>query len=290
MADKNTLFYEKPNIDDSTFPIKIKYVYSDESTDVFFKTHWHRHMEFLYFISGKAIIYCDSKPILAEAGDLIVINSNELHQGQNLSSKLARYCIIIDPDIFYTSFMDICETKYISPIVQNYILFQNKISNDKEIKNYIEHMINEYENHENGFELMIKGYIYQLLAILVRKYAISYLTPEEYEKRVENLEMFNSVFEYVEGHYAQKISLQTAVNMVNLSQAHFCRLFKGLTGKTFIEYVNYIRLNKAEQMLKNSDMSVTEIAISVGFSDINYFSRLFKRYKGVSPTDIRKRN
>lgn len=287
MVERDILFYEKPIIDDSSFPIRIHSVCSDESTDIFFDTHWHREMEFFYFTSGKGIIYCDLNPIPVEAGDIIVVNSNELHRGQNLSSKLGRYNIIVDPDIFHTGFMTRCETKYIYPIIKNHIVFQNKISDDKKVEENIKKIIHEYESGLNGFELMIKGYLYELFALLIRRYAISYLTPREYEKRVENLKNFGDLFKHIETNYTQRTTLKEAAAMSNMSQSHFCRSFKEFTGKTFVEYVNSIRLNRAEILLLNSNMSVTEIAMEVGFNDINYFSRLFRQHKGVSPTEMR---
>lgn len=287
MVAKDILFYEKPEISNSSFPIRIKSAYSDESTDIFFDTHWHREIELFYFTSGKGIIYCDLNPIFVESGDFVVINSNQLHQGQNLSSQLERYNIIVDPDIFHTGFMSICETKYIYPIVQNYIQFQNKVSADYKIEENIKKIIREYESGEEGFELMIKGYLYELFALLIRGHVVSYLTPQEYGKRQQHLKAFDSVFKYVEANYTQRITLEEASDMANMSQSHFCRSFKELTGKTFIEYVNWIRVNRAESLLRNSNMTVTEIAMSVGFNDINYFSRSFKKYKGISPTDAR---
>ncbi len=287
MTKKDIQFYEKPDITDVDFPIRIKSIYSDESTDIFFNVHWHKEIEFFYITSGKAIIYCDFNPITVSEGDFVVVNSNQLHQGQNLSNRLGRYNIIVDPDLFYTGFKSRCETKYIYPIMQNYILFKNKISDDKEIGNLIQKLIKEYEMQENGFELMIKGYLYELFGLLVRRHVVSYITPREYEKRLQQLKRFDRVFRYVEENYSQKITLTEAADMANMSRSHFCRSFKELTGKTFIEYVNFIRLNRAELFLSNSNMSVTEIAMCVGFNDINYFSRLFKQYKGMPPSDVR---
>mgnify|MGYP001943253646 FL=1 len=75
-----------------------------------------------------------------------------------------------------------------------------------------------------------------------------------------------------------------------MSRSHFCRLFKEVTGQTLIEYVNDIRLSKAKAMLQDPNLSITEIALSTGFSDINYFSRLFKKTYQISPSGMRMKN
>ncbi len=74
-----------------------------------------------------------------------------------------------------------------------------------------------------------------------------------------------------------KITLKELASRVNLSAHHFCRTFKQITGKTTIDFINGIRLDKAIYYLKETDLNMTEIAMRCGFDSINYFSRLFKR-------------
>ena len=77
--------------------------------------------------------------------------------------------------------------------------------------------------------------------------------------------------------------------MCNLSISHFTHRFKAVTGKSLKEYVAYIRVEKAKELLYNTNLSVKEIAESVGYSDQNYFSRIFKKYSGESPLGYRKK-
>lgn len=75
--------------------------------------------------------------------------------------------------------------------------------------------------------------------------------------------------------------------MLHLNKDYFCRLFKKATGTSVIEYLNFARVCKAEELLK-SDMNITDIAYTVGFSSLSYFNRSFNKYKGYSPTCYRK--
>jgi AraC-like DNA-binding protein len=76
--------------------------------------------------------------------------------------------------------------------------------------------------------------------------------------------------------------------MLNISRHHFCRQFKNLTGKSAIDYINIVRIEKAYVLLKQGTLNVTEAAISTGFNNISYFSRLFKYYKKMSPSQVSK--
>ena len=75
--------------------------------------------------------------------------------------------------------------------------------------------------------------------------------------------------------------------MANMSDYHFCRLFKQITGKSAIDYINRFRVEKSLLLLRKSNCNITEIALSCGFNDTNYFSRTFKKYKHISPTQMR---
>lgn len=285
--DKEILLYENMDMTDQSMPIIFhKDFFSMESGEDNFSSHWHEKIEFLYFIKGKAAIQCNSSEFEVEAGDLIVVNSNELHQGHCISEEAEYYCIIIDTSLFQNRLLDICETKYINPIYHNRILFKNKIENDIDVGKYITEFAREYEAKEIGYEMAIKAYIYQLLTLLLRKHVQLILTPQEYVVRMNNLKRFNKVLEFIEEKYNEKITLNQLCSLANLSRFHFCRIFKDMTGKAVGEYTNSLRINKAEVMLKEGGKNITEIGMSCGFNDINYFSRVFKKYKRIPPSQL----
>jgi len=76
--------------------------------------------------------------------------------------------------------------------------------------------------------------------------------------------------------------------MVNLTPYHFCNVFKAATGRTFVDYVNRYRMDIAERLLKEG-ATVTEAAAKVGYDNLNYFTKTFKRIKGVTPSEMKKR-
>lgn len=83
-------------------------------------------------------------------------------------------------------------------------------------------------------------------------------------------------------------SLERIASRIGISEAHFCRMFKEYTGFRPFEYMNLLKLQKAKELLKNTEMSISEISQSVGYESHSYFSMLFKRYMGVTPTEYRR--
>lgn len=184
---------------------------------------------------------------------------------------------------------DTSQSKYILPIASNLILFQNKISGDALINECINKIICEYNEKKSGYELAIKSAIYYLFVILLRRYINKVLTEKEHSLREKNMDRFSRIFRYVELNYMYPITTHKSAKMLNITVSHFCHLFKQLTGITFSNYVNYLRIKKAETLLRNTNMTITEIAISIGYNDVAYFSRIFKKQKNISPSEYRNR-
>lgn len=285
--DKSAALREPMPMPDPSFPVKLHTIKVQEPGTTLFAHHWHEHIEFLYFLSGKATIECGSTPLQSEVGDLVVVNSNELHYGISTSANLFYYAMIVDISLLHSHSLDAVETKFITPISQNRILFQNQISKDSDITACMNSLIRELETRELGYELSIKSHLYHLLTLLVRKYVASLTDIDDYHVRLRDLERLAPVFKHIDDHYQDKLTVQQLADQTGLSRFHFSRLFKQLTDKSLIEYINLIRINKSEQLLRHSKMNISEIALATGFNDIYYFSRTFKRLKNVAPSEWR---
>jgi two-component system response regulator YesN len=103
----------------------------------------------------------------------------------------------------------------------------------------------------------------------------------------EKIALFNTVKQYIIDNIDKEIDLENISKTFNLSHYYFCRTFKEMLGYNFSDYINIVRIDKAKQFLKADSMSVKEICYSVGYSDPNYFSKVFKKYEGVSPTEYK---
>lgn len=97
------------------------------------------------------------------------------------------------------------------------------------------------------------------------------------------------LLDWLEVHVDQTISLEEAAGRCALGKSQFCSLFKKATGETFVNYVNRLKMRKALILLENGSLQVQEVAMKIGVSDLSYFSRLFKRYHGISPSDVWKK-
>lgn len=259
--------YEKIPV--KTFPISLQEL---NLSPAVFPLHWHEHIEINLILEGKITLRCDDKKITAKGGDCVIFNSNELHQG--LDGERCRFlCVILSPSFFDA----------------DYVIFTNKVRDDF-IANEIQHIFNAADKNTDAMSAVIKGHSYLLVAHLIENYAEKKLGKNRYMQHQKNMSRINDAIKYIEQNYTDSISTKRLAKLTNVSEGHFCHIFKEAIGKTAIEYQTNLKLNKAVDLLKTTDMTVLEIAMQCGFSDANYFVRIFKKYKNCTPGALRRQD
>lgn len=268
---KDISLYEKIPSQENNFTVKFNLYRRDNALI----PHWHEHLELLYFTKGECDFFCDGKKYAVRPGDLIFVNSAEVHSF-TVRDRVEYFCILVYPE-------------FLSDIKFDNILITNHISDDSYIKSCFDGIACETEKNTIGTDMMLKSYTYSLLAHLSRGYVDSVITEKEHEAKESRLRRLDTVMDYISRSYTDKITTKTLSDMCYLSEAHFCRFFKKAVGKSAIDYIREYRIDKASVLLKNTDESISSIAVNVGFDDLNYFSRSFKRQMGISPMKYRQR-
>ncbi|MDU5105924.1 response regulator [Clostridium sp.] len=192
------------------------------------------------------------------------------------------------------------------------LIFFIQIHNYKDINEEITENINaindikrEIERHFNIATEIGIGYCYSGIELMNKSYeeankAISYSNKSEiihigkiqnhnYSKDSdkEKTKLFKKVTEYIENSIQEDLNLESVSNNFNLSPYYFSRSFKEAMGCNLIDYINIVRIKKAKELLKKNEMSIKEIGYTVGYSDPNYFSKVFKKYEGYSPKEYK---
>ncbi len=112
------------------------------------------------------------------------------------------------------------------------------------------------------------------------------------EKYNENTEIYNlieSVNSYINDHISQNITLSEIAQHVYINPSYLSRIYKKLSGMNLFDYISWARIEKAKSLLSDDNSCIADIAVSVGFNSISYFSSVFKKKVGVSPMEYKKR-
>lgn len=248
-----------------------------------FDAHLHEHhLQIFYFKSGEAKIYINRTAYDLGPSDILLVNCNELHYGENRSGELRYFVFRIDLRLLSSYRILSCGEKYFEYLEKDLILLQNRMT-DPHIAGKLEQIISECREKREGYELKLLGCVFDLLGELFRICKSRSYSQRSAEILMKKTKRFAVAFQYIEENYARAISLSEISEQAHMSEGYFCRMFKQSTGRTFVDYLNRLRVEKAVLLLNQGLCNVTEAAMSVGFDDINYFSRVFKKYMKQSP-------
>lgn len=252
--------------------------------------HWHKSYEIIHVQRGKAVFHIDSRPYEAQADDLLFIPSGALHVGYSLADEDVEYlAIVIHPTFMRSTLHDSAYETYIMPLLEGRaqlpILFSSTDESAALYRTIIREATAENERQDAAYQLIVKHQFQLLYAHLSRQYLPKRLTDKP--APIPHWESFKPLLSHIESHVAQPLSVEEAARIVNLNPFHFCRTFKRLTGRTFVDYVNLCRVNEADRLLRTSEWNITEIAERIGCGNANYFTKLYKKYKGYPPSKSR---
>lgn len=236
--------------------------------------HWHEHMELLFFLEGRCEFLAGGKPFSAAAGDLVVVNGGDVHSFI-AHEPVSYFCLIISPAFF-------------SDVDPEAVCFKNLIGADKYVKEIFDDINNAYLSGEIGGDMLQKSHTYRLMAHLIKHYRTEQMPKQAREAHNRYLALLERVKSHIAKNYQRRITTEELAGICYFSIEYFCRFFKRMTGRTALAYVNEYRIEKAAVLLSETDEPIGEIAARVGFEDLNYFSRVFKKIKKCSPNEYRK--
>jgi len=274
---------------DSPFPVDI-FISDNQKMNISSDPHWHDCCEILYILDGKAEQQINEKYFMTDKHDLVILNEGDIHSTYCGQEENTRILVIkFLPEIVDGGYSRIFESKYILSFLNNrsdniYHLTDTS-KNSRDIYSLMMGLYSEFSEKATGYEIYIKGYIYQLIACLVRNNIIQMHGTSNKESDLKKLDI---LFKYIEKNYCKRIDLREAANMLNLSYFYFSRYFKKTTGKTFKEYVDFVRICEVEKLILLKDMNISQAAYDAGFCNVSSFNRVFKRVRGYLPGEIKK--
>lgn len=266
----------------------------EESGNVF-PAHYHYYIELLYGVSGEFQVLLGGQYHQFSGGDMVLINSREVHQIDAISETGGKYVVVrFLPELIYNSISsNHFEMKYMLPFVTENSSKQKVVPKEAlgetEIPDLFLEIIQEEEEKKYGYELAVKNHIGRIFLWILR-----YWNDKEqdvYEENAKDRNLRNQLqpaLQYVSEQYAGNIKAEEMAKLCHMSYSYFSRTFHRIMKMNFREYLNHVRIAAAEQMLVSTTLSVTEIGAEVGFATTSYFIKMFQSCKHITPKQFRK--
>ncbi len=248
------------------------------------EAHFHPYYELYYLYAGSCSTFIGHTLYHVKAGDLILIKNMEIHRTLDYSSRFNERIVMN----FTPYFLNLMESELGNEAVDQ-IVSVSHIRVPPAKRQYIGNLLNllTYEDKikDSFHQLLKKSHLYEILLFM-------YHSQSGQKKSVDELdckeERFYEAARYICDHYAQDVTLEEVASSINMAPTYFSRQFKKVTSIGFKEYLIQIRVREATVLLLETDTPVMKIANKCGFNDSNYFCEVFKKVKGVSPSQYRK--
>ena len=245
-----------------------------KSDSLCFKIHWHERLEFLFIESGALKLTLGESVITVNKGQLAIINSRQLHGGFSLEDGVKYKTVMFEMASFFNN-APLTE-KVLKPIESGKIHFCNITENEEVLLAFKNLMLKENFDDEYS-PLLTYSAVYELIAALCKNCLKDNIQPSAQDSK------YRDIIDFINENYKDDISSKSISAKFGYDEAYFCRLFKSITGFSPMEYIKILRLEHAKKLIAAGNCTISEAALSSGFSDSGYFSRCFKKYYKTTP-------
>lgn len=232
--------------------------------------HWHLECELIYIEQGNTIVSHNHKEYALTTGDAIFLDSEEIHYIKSEADSIVSICMF--------------DSSLIHDILKRKRLTCAKLQHSYAIPECFENIKKELNDQKPFFELQTSAQITALMIEIFRKEEV---TENNHQKEQSSISNYKNLLLEIEEKY-NYITFPDAAAFMGLSEPYFSKFFRAVSGMTFSQYLNTVRLEKAIEMLHSNDsrLSITEIAAACGFDTIRHFNRTFKDLTGMSPRQL----
>jgi len=280
---------------DPAFPMDVRFYAWDKRHHI--RMNRHDYFELFYLQAGELVCRIQDQEFQMRSGDLAVISSTQYHtiqwpEKKKVAGRIRAAVLYFLPELIRATDASGEDAEYLAPFLMQDARFPHLIKGKTGIPTQIFDLIRlshkEMPADTVRARLTLKTYLKMILILLVNHYADHQGTVESFKRKQRAIEQLAPLFAFLEAHYKEPVSVATAAEVLHLSESHFMRLFKQVTGQSFVNYLNQFRIAKAEHLLATTNLSVAEISQAVGFCDQSYFGLIFRSLIQMTPLQYKR--
>ena len=256
----------------------------DNTDNEAYPDHWHTPLEIIMPLENPYQISCRDSDYLLQEGDLLIINSGVIHSMPAMPGErlifLADFSLLHNIADIESTLSNIPSALLVTP--------ESAPEIHEHLKNLMLDICKEYFSDSILISASIYSKLIEMLVLIGRECTVNTAAFDVTRtKQKEYTEKFIAVCNHIHDHCTEDLSLDDAAALAGFSKYHFTRLFKQFTGVSFYKYLNRKRIEHAELLLVDPEISITEVALQSGFSSLSAFIRMFKLIKDCTPTEFR---
>ena len=245
--------------------------------------HWHPEHEILYVRRGRITVHLDDETYALGAGDVLFIQGGSIHSAE--PEDCDYICVLVNLELWMKR-RDACATFAGRLSAGEVVVHRHLGGAHSPYAALCKQMHAAHGTAEEAYPFLMKGLIFTFFGTLIREHRYEE-SSGAHTLHTPTASRLKAAIAWMEDNAASPLRLATPAALADMTPNHFCRTFKKYTGTTPIAYLTSYRLSKAEYALRTTDMTVTEIAVAMGFGDASHFIRLFRKAYGTTPKTYR---
>ncbi|MDO4463867.1 MAG: AraC family transcriptional regulator [Bacillota bacterium] len=259
------------------------------------RPHWHYFMEIIYMMEGTGLIECNGNTYIVEEGDMILFHPESVHAIYTATNYSLKYDVLkFDVNKLYTENSYAPKLKVIlesaSKSPEASILFKEEQLREVPVKEIFEECRKELQNQNYGYDIVVHNKICYLLVQIIRIWREQGFDTDVAAARVAETDSIHDITAYIDAHAGEAIRVEDLADMCNMSYSYFAKNFKQYYGRSCKEYIEFIRVSKAADLLLFTDFDLSYISQETGFSDSSHLIKIFRKWKGVTPKQFKKQH
>lgn len=264
-------------------PFKI-FLFEGERGNYIREKHWHTSIEIFAVLEGELLFYINNKKYPLHAGELLIVNANEIHSVNALKEN--KTAVIQIPLRQFENYFT----------AQQFIRFEGGIHretdsenpSDRRLISLVQRLYNVYTERRNGYDFRTISLYYELLYLMVTQYRVTEVEEKELRHN-RHLSSLSRITTYMREHYREDLKLSDLAETFGYSDAYLSRMFREYAKVNFKTYLQDIRMAYACRDLLNTDHTIGQIAMDNGFCSSRGFAKDFKKRYGILPSQIERR-
>ena len=246
--------------------------------------HWHTSIEIFAVLEGELLFYINNEKYPLHAGELLIVNANEIHSVNALKEN--KTAVIQIPLRQFENYFT----------AQQFIRFEGGIHretdsenpSDRRLISLVQRLYNVYTERRNGYDFRTISLYYELLYLMVTQYRVTEVEEKELRHN-RHLSSLSRITTYMREHYREDLKLSDLAETFGYSDAYLSRMFREYAKVNFKTYLQDIRMAYACRDLLNTDHTIGQIAMDNGFCSSRGFAKDFKKRYGILPSQIERR-
>ncbi len=250
-----------------------------------FDMHWHKEIEIILVLEGTVKVRIGEEIYHLKENDLILVNCNELHSTERTEDNNVLLAIQIDPGFYFNCYPSFSKMEF---DCRSFAYGENEQERFDVIRQYIAKILWELNKRDLGYKFNIGSYLYLLGTHLINNFDYTVIDEEESKLKDDDISRLQRIVNYVDENISEKITLKEIAKREHLNYYYLSHFIKDKMGMSFQDYLNSRRLDNAVNMLIDTNQTITEISYASGFSNVNFFNKLFKETYNCLPTEYKK--